>query len=72
MEHLGYVGRRGKLFLLRPEIVTFASAYLESMNLAEVVRPHQQEIRDHPGDNSSLAVLSQYDFLYLCMSPPIA
>ena len=65
LEHLGYVGRRGKLFLLRPEIMTFASAYLESMNLAEVVRPHLQEVRDRTGDSSSLAVLSQNDILYL-------
>ncbi len=65
LEHLGYVGRRGKLFLLRPEVMTFASAYLESMNLEEVVRPHLQEIRDRTGDSSSLAVLSQYDILYL-------
>ncbi len=65
LEHLGYVGRRGKLFLLRPEVMTFASAYLESMNLEEVVRPHLQEVRDRTGDSSSLAVLSHYDILYL-------
>lgn len=65
LEHLGYVGRRGKLFLLRPEVMSFASAYLESMNVEEVVRPHLQEIRDRTGDSSSLAVLSQNDILYL-------
>lgn len=65
LEHLGYVGRRGKLFLLRPEVMSFASAYLESINLEGVVRPHLQEIRDHTGDSSSLAVLSQNDILYL-------
>jgi IclR family pca regulon transcriptional regulator len=65
LEHLGYVGRRGRLFLLRPEVMTFASAYLESMNLAEAVRPHLQEIRDRTGDSSSLAVLSHNEILYL-------
>lgn len=65
LEHLGYVGRRGKLFLLRPEVMTFASAYLESMNVEEVVRPHLQEVRDRTGDSSSLAVLSNDDILYL-------
>lgn len=63
--HLGYVGKKGKLFLLRPEVITFASAYLESMNLEEIVRPHLQEVRDKTGDSSSLAVLSQDDILYL-------
>jgi IclR family pca regulon transcriptional regulator len=65
LEHLGYVGRRGRLFLLRPEVMTFASAYLESMNLSEAVRPHLQEIRDRTGDSSSLAVLSHNEVLYL-------
>lgn len=63
--HLGYVGKKGKLFLLRPEVITFASAYLESMNLEEIVRPHLQEVRDRTGDSSSLAVLSHFDILYL-------
>lgn len=63
--HLGYVGKKGKLFLLTPEVMNFASAFLESMNLEEVVRPWLQEVRDKTGDSSSLAVLSQQDILYL-------
>lgn len=63
--HLGYVGRKGKLFLLRPEVIGFASAYMESMNLEEIVQPHLQVVRDKTGDSSSLAVLSHYDILYL-------
>ncbi|HEX9852180.1 MAG TPA: IclR family transcriptional regulator C-terminal domain-containing protein [Woeseiaceae bacterium] len=62
---LGYVGRKGKLFLLTPEVMGFASAFLESMNLEEAVRPHLQEVRDSTGDSSSLAVLSHFDILYL-------
>ena len=37
---LGYVGRQDKRFLLTPEVMGFASAFLESMNLEEVVRPY--------------------------------
>lgn len=62
---LGYVGRKGKLFLLTPEVMGFASAFLESMNLEEVVRPYLQDVRDKTGDSSSLAVLSRHDILYL-------
>ena len=65
LEHLGYVARSGKRFLLRPEVIVFASAYLESANLVEMVRPHLQEVRDRTGDSSSLAVLSHHDILYL-------
>jgi IclR family pca regulon transcriptional regulator len=62
---LGYVGKKGKTFLLTPEVMGFASAFLESMNLEEVVRPYLQEVRDQTGDSSSLAVLSHFDILYL-------
>ncbi len=63
--HLGYVGKKGKMFLLTPEVIGFASAFLESMNVEEVVRPYLQEVRDKTGDSSSLAVLSQQNILYL-------
>lgn len=63
--HLGYIGKNGKLFLLRPEVMTIASAYLESMNLEEVVHPHLQNLRDEVGDSSSLSVLLDDEILYL-------
>lgn len=62
---LGYVGKKGKLFLLKPEVVDIASAFIESMNLEEVVQPHLQNVRDATADSSSLAVLSHHDILYL-------
>jgi IclR family pca regulon transcriptional regulator len=65
LAELGYVGRKGKRFLLTPEVMGFASAFLESMNLEEVVRPHLQIVRDKTGDSTSLAVLSGFDILYL-------
>src|SRR5262249_8680965 len=62
---LGYAAQRHRLFLLRPTVVAFASAYLESTNLEQIVRPHLQEVRDKTGDSSSLAVLSDSEILYL-------
>jgi IclR family pca regulon transcriptional regulator len=62
---LGYAAKRGKLFLLRPAVVAFASAYIESMNLEQIVRPYLQEVRDKTGDSSSLAVLAETEILYL-------
>lgn len=62
---LGYVAKHHRHFLLRPEVMSFASAYLNSMSLGELVRPHLQALRDETGDSSSLAVLSGYDILYL-------
>jgi IclR family pca regulon transcriptional regulator len=62
---LGYVAKHQRQFLLRPEVMSFASAYLDSMSLGELVRPHLQAVRDETGDSSSLAVLSGSDILYL-------
>jgi len=62
---LGYVAKYHRHFLLRPEVMSFASAYLDSMSLGEIVRPHLQAVRDETGDSSSLAVLSGSDILYL-------
>lgn len=62
---LGYVAKHRRQFLLRPEVMSFASAYLDSMSLGELVRPHLQAVRDETGDSSSLAVLSGSDILYL-------
>ncbi|HWD29934.1 MAG TPA: IclR family transcriptional regulator C-terminal domain-containing protein [Rhizomicrobium sp.] len=62
---LGYVAKHHRHFLLRPEVISFASAYLDSMSLGELVRPHLQAVRDETGDSSSLAVLSGSDILYL-------
>ena len=65
LEKLGYVGRHGRYFLLRPEVLMFGSAYLASMNLEQAVAPHLQIVRDETGDSSSLAVLSGHEILYL-------
>ncbi len=65
LEKLGYVAKHKRQFLLRPEVMSFASAYLDSMSLGELVRPHLQAVRDETGDSSSLSVLSGYDVLYL-------
>jgi len=62
---LGYVGKKGKLFLLTPEVMGFTTAFLESINVDEVVHPHLQDVRDKTGDSSSLSVLSHQDILYL-------
>ncbi len=50
---LGYVAKHHRHFLLRPEVMSFASAYLDSMSLGELVRPHLQAVRDETGDSSS-------------------
>ncbi|MDR0780947.1 MAG: helix-turn-helix domain-containing protein [Pseudomonadales bacterium] len=63
--HLGYVGKKDKLFLLRPEVFSLGSAYIESMNLEEVVVQHLQPIRDLTGNSTAMAVLSGQEALFM-------
>ncbi|MGA0935442.1 MAG: IclR family transcriptional regulator domain-containing protein [Pseudohongiellaceae bacterium] len=65
LQHLGYVGKKDKLFLLRPAVFRLGSAYIESMNLEEVARPAMQRVRDLTGNSVALAVLSDLDTLFL-------
>lgn len=62
---LGYVAQFGRKFLLRPEVLSFGTAYLSSMNVEQVVLPPLQKLRDDTGDSSSMAVLSGSDILYV-------
>ena len=62
---LGYVGKIGRKFLLKPKTLEFGSAFLESMNIEEIATPYLQGLRDETGDSASLAILSGPDILYL-------
>ncbi|WP_426169569.1 IclR family transcriptional regulator domain-containing protein [Sandarakinorhabdus sp. DWP1-3-1] len=66
---LGYVAQVGRKFLLRPEVLSFGSAYLASMNIEQVAVPPLQLLRDNTGDSASLAVRSGRDLLYVCHIP---
>lgn len=62
---LGYIGRHGRGFLLKPEVLAFGSSFLSSMNIEQVATPALQRLRDEFGDSASLAVLSLPDILYI-------
>ena len=67
--HLGYVAQNGRRFQLRPEVMIFASAFLESSRIEELVKPYLEEIRDETGDSASMAILSGRDIVYLVHVP---
>lgn len=62
---LEYVGKSGRQFLLRPQVLAIGSAYLASMHVEEVCLPALQHLRDQTGDSASLAVLAGSDILYV-------
>lgn len=65
LTHLGYVGRNGTRFLLRPRILELGAAFLGSMNLQEVAQPYLLDLRDQTGDSSSLTVLDGHDIIHV-------
>jgi IclR family transcriptional regulator, pca regulon regulatory protein len=62
---LGYVGQHGRNFLLRPEVLSFGSAFLASMNIEQACVPTLQVLRDETGDSASMSVLSGQEILYI-------
>src|SRR5690606_2980898 len=72
--HLGYIGRKGKMFLLRAQVMSLASAYLEAINVEEAFRPALQELSNKTGDSTALAVLIDHEItflLYVSTAPTI-
>lgn len=62
---LGYVGRHGRQFLLKPAVLTLGSAFLASMRIEQICLPPLRHLRDQTGDSASLSVLSGSDILYV-------
>lgn len=58
LEELGYVGRRGRQFLLCPKVLEISSAYLDSMEIRAVTRTKLEELALASGGSSVLALLS--------------
>lgn len=62
---LGYVGQRGKMFHLRPKIMTLGSAFYFSARIDEVLQPNLREIVAKFGDASSVGTLNGHNVIYV-------
>lgn len=67
--HLGYVRQVDRRFRLGPEVMTFASAFLESTNFQEVAEPPMKAITEITGASTSFGILSGGAVLYLLHVP---
>src|SRR3954470_10343925 len=65
LEGLGYVGRNGRRFLLRPKVLTLTSGYLSAINAEVVLQPFVQEVVNEVGGSSSVTVLDDLEIVYL-------
>jgi IclR family transcriptional regulator, pca regulon regulatory protein len=65
LEELGYVARTGRQFILRPKVLEFAAAYLESMNIERLTRTRLEELAGATRDSSALCVLDGTEIVYV-------
>ena len=62
---LGYVGRSGKRFHLRPRVMTLGSAFYFSARIDEVLQPVLRDLVAKFGDASSVGSLDGGDVIYV-------
>lgn len=65
LEELGYVGRTGRQFILRPKVLEFAAAYLDSMNIEQLTRTRLEELARATTDSAALCVLDGTEIVYV-------
>ena len=65
LEHLGYVRSSPDGFALTPRVLELGVAYVESMGLWDVARPHLEALVRRTGESSSIAQLDGSDVVYV-------
>ena len=65
LELLGYVGRTGRKFLLRPKVLAISAGYLSAINAEVVLQPFLQDMVREVGGSSSVTVLDDLEIVYI-------
>ena len=65
LEQLGFVGSDGRVFLLKPKILTLGYAYLSSNPLSAAAQPFLDRVSVALQESSSLATLSGDEIVYV-------
>jgi IclR family transcriptional regulator, pca regulon regulatory protein len=65
LEELGYVRSRGGAFELTPRVLDLGTAYVGSLGLWDVARPHLESLVARTGESSSMAQLDGSDIVYV-------
>ena len=65
LELLGYVGRSGRKFLLRPKVLGLGAGYLSAINAEVVLQPFLQAMVTEVGGSSSVTVLDNFEIVYI-------
>ena len=65
LQELGYVRSADGAFSLTPKVITLGTAYVASLGLWEVARPHLEALVRQTGESSSMAQLDGSDIIYV-------
>jgi len=65
LEELGYVRSADGAFSLTPKVITLGTAYVASLGLWDVARPHLEALVRQTGESSSMAQLDGSDIIYV-------
>jgi IclR family transcriptional regulator, pca regulon regulatory protein len=65
LEELGYVRTEGPSFALTPRVLRLGMAYVSSLGLWEMARPHMEALVAQTGESSSMAQLDGSDIVYV-------
>jgi IclR family transcriptional regulator, pca regulon regulatory protein len=65
LEELGYVRSDDGVFELTPKVITLGTAYVASLGLWDVARPHLEALVRRTGESSSMAQLDGSDIVYV-------
>jgi IclR family transcriptional regulator, pca regulon regulatory protein len=65
LEELGYVRIDGTAFTLTPRVLQLGMAYVSSLGLWDIARPHLQDLVSRTGESSSMAQLDGSDIVYV-------
>src|SRR3954454_16917398 len=65
LEELGYVRSLDGTFWPTPKVITLGTAYVASLGLWDVARPHLEALVRRTGESSSMAQLDGSDIIYV-------
>jgi IclR family pca regulon transcriptional regulator len=65
LSELGYVRSRGGAFELTPRVMALGMAYVSSLGLWDIARPHLEALVARTGESSSMAQLDGSDIVYV-------
>jgi IclR family pca regulon transcriptional regulator len=69
LQHLGYVGTRGRNYFLLPRVLELGYSYLSSLDLTDLAQRPMEDLSRHTGQSCSMAVLDAHDIVYVVRVP---